>query len=234
MTEKARSALPAKLWPWHKHVCACQASGQTMVAYAKAHRLSVQAFYRAKGRLALRRGSTAAAWVFVPARRRGIGFSSPLELSRAPPERGGRGTRGGGSGTRESAAGGGRVVMMRPAPDLPVVYLCREAVDFRKGLYALAVLVESQLKLDPFSARLFAFRNRRATAVKVLYWERAGRFRNALSGLFYGQLRIYIPRAAFRPSKGTAGVTPAAPSQAPARASGVTGGTQAWAVPLAA
>ena len=64
--------------------------------------------------------------------------------------------------------------MMRPAPDLPVVYLCREAVDFRKGLYALAVLVESQLKLDPFSAKLFAFRNRRATAVKVLYWERNG------------------------------------------------------------
>ena len=48
--------------------------------------------------------------------------------------------------------------MMRPAPELPVVYLCREAVDFRKGLYALAVLVESQLKLDPFSAQLFAFR----------------------------------------------------------------------------
>ena len=53
MTEKARSALPAKLWPWHKHVCACQASGQTMVAYAKAHRLSVQAFYRAKARFHL-------------------------------------------------------------------------------------------------------------------------------------------------------------------------------------
>lgn len=64
--------------------------------------------------------------------------------------------------------------MMRPSPDLPVVYLCREAVDFRKGLQALAVLVESQLKLDPFSAQLFAFRNRRATAVKVLYWERNG------------------------------------------------------------
>ena len=64
--------------------------------------------------------------------------------------------------------------MMRPSPDLPMVYLCREAVDFRKGLHALAVLVESQLKLDPFSAQLFAFRNRRATAVKVLYWERNG------------------------------------------------------------
>ena len=36
------------------------------------------------------------------------------------------------------------------------------------------MLVESQLKLDPFSAQLFAFRNRRATAVKVLYGERNG------------------------------------------------------------
>ena len=32
----------------------------------------------------------------------------------------------------------------------------------------------NRLKLDPFSAQLFAFRNRRATAVKVLYWERNG------------------------------------------------------------
>jgi transposase len=64
--------------------------------------------------------------------------------------------------------------MMRPSSDLPVVYFCREAVDFRKGLKALAVLVESQLKLDPFSAQLFAFRNRRAMAVKVLHWERNG------------------------------------------------------------
>lgn len=51
MTEKAIPALPAKLWPWHEHVWACQASGETMVAYAKARRLSVQAFYRAKARL---------------------------------------------------------------------------------------------------------------------------------------------------------------------------------------
>jgi transposase len=64
--------------------------------------------------------------------------------------------------------------MMRPAPDLPVVYLCHETVDFRKGLHALAVLVESQLKLDPFSAQLFAFRNRRATAVKErFHWPRS-------------------------------------------------------------
>jgi hypothetical protein len=51
MAERAVPALPPELWPWHEHVCAWQASGQTMVAYAKAHRLSVQAFYRAKARL---------------------------------------------------------------------------------------------------------------------------------------------------------------------------------------
>lgn len=51
MTERGVPALPTKLWPWHEHVCAWQASGQTMVAYAKAHRLSVQAFYRAKARV---------------------------------------------------------------------------------------------------------------------------------------------------------------------------------------
>lgn len=46
--------------------------------------------------------------------------------------------------------------MMRPSNDLPSVYLCSEPVDFRKGLGALAVLVESALLLDPFSEHLFA------------------------------------------------------------------------------
>ena len=30
--------------------------------------------------------------------------------------------------------------MMRPANELPAVYLCREYVDFRKGINGLAVL----------------------------------------------------------------------------------------------
>ncbi|MGH8627600.1 MAG: IS66 family insertion sequence element accessory protein TnpB [Gammaproteobacteria bacterium] len=63
---------------------------------------------------------------------------------------------------------------MRPADDIPAVYVCREAIDFRKGLHALAVLVESQLKLNPFSTQLYVFCNRRRTGVKILYWERNG------------------------------------------------------------
>lgn len=54
------------------------------------------------------------------------------------------------------------------------VYLCREAVDFRKGASSLAVLVEQSLRLDPFARQVVVFRNARCTAVKVLYWERNG------------------------------------------------------------
>ncbi len=64
--------------------------------------------------------------------------------------------------------------MMRPADDLPEVYLCREPVDFRKGINTLAVLVEESLSLNPFSEHLFVFTNRRRDKVKVLYWEKSG------------------------------------------------------------
>lgn len=64
--------------------------------------------------------------------------------------------------------------MMRPSDDLPVVYLCRDAVDFRKGINGLAILVEESLQLDPFSEHLFVFCNRRRNRIKILYWERNG------------------------------------------------------------
>ncbi|MDH3282214.1 MAG: IS66 family insertion sequence element accessory protein TnpB [Gammaproteobacteria bacterium] len=63
---------------------------------------------------------------------------------------------------------------MRPSKDLPVVYLCREAVDFRKGINGLAALVEAELDLDPFSEQLFVFCNRRRNRLRILYWERNG------------------------------------------------------------
>ena len=64
--------------------------------------------------------------------------------------------------------------MMRPSNDLPAVYLCRDAIDFRKGINGLSVLVEDTLCLDPFSEHLFVFCNRRRNRVKILYWERSG------------------------------------------------------------
>ena len=63
---------------------------------------------------------------------------------------------------------------MRPSNDLDIVWLCRKAVDFRKGINGLSILVEDQLVRDPFSGQLFVFVNKKRDKIKILYWERAG------------------------------------------------------------
>lgn len=54
------------------------------------------------------------------------------------------------------------------------VYVHREAVDLRKSINGLAVLVEHALGLDPFAAALYVFANRRRNRVKILGWETNG------------------------------------------------------------
>ena len=46
-----------------------------------------------------------------------------------------------------------------------------EAVDFRNGIDGLARVCQEQLQADPFSGRLFVFRNRRRTALKILAYD---------------------------------------------------------------
>lgn len=62
---------------------------------------------------------------------------------------------------------------MRPSEQVQV-YLCREAVDMRRSINGLSVLVEQGLALDPFAAALYVFCNRKRDKIKVLYWERNG------------------------------------------------------------
>jgi len=64
--------------------------------------------------------------------------------------------------------------MMRPDCSIQTVYLCKAAVDFRKGINGLTVLVESTLALSPFTEHLFVFVNRRRDKIKILYWEKSG------------------------------------------------------------
>ena len=54
------------------------------------------------------------------------------------------------------------------------VFLHREAVDGRKSINGLALLVEQQLGLDPFAPALYVFRNRRRDRVRILLWDRNG------------------------------------------------------------
>ena len=43
--------------------------------------------------------------------------------------------------------------MIRPSNDLPAVYLCRDVVDFRKGINGLSIVVEEALLRDPCENR---------------------------------------------------------------------------------
>lgn len=49
-----------------------------------------------------------------------------------------------------------------------------EPVDFRTGIEALAALCRQQWDEDPFSGTLFVFRNRQATALKLLLYDGQG------------------------------------------------------------
>ena len=53
-------------------------------------------------------------------------------------------------------------------------WLATDHTDMRKGLDGLATLVQETLKKDPFSGHLFAFRGRKASTVKILFWDGTG------------------------------------------------------------
>jgi transposase len=57
-----------------------------------------------------------------------------------------------------------------------------QAVDFRKGIDGLARVCQEQLLADPFSGRLFVFRNRRQTALKILAYDWGGPVAGRLPG----------------------------------------------------
>lgn len=54
------------------------------------------------------------------------------------------------------------------------VYLYGEPTDMRKSFDGLYALARQGLKQDPLNGQLFAFVNRRATQMKVLYFDRSG------------------------------------------------------------
>lgn len=63
---------------------------------------------------------------------------------------------------------------LRPSTQIPVIYLYRPSVDFRKSHRGLTAIVELELGHDPFSGVLYVFRNRAFNKLKVLFWENNG------------------------------------------------------------
>ena len=59
-------------------------------------------------------------------------------------------------------------------PSAVKVYACKESVDMRKSFDGLCGCVQRFTGLEPFCGHLFAFFNKRATMVKILFWDRTG------------------------------------------------------------
>lgn len=63
--------------------------------------------------------------------------------------------------------------MLQITPQMRVL-VAVEPADFRKGIDGLAALCKASLEQDPFAGTVFVFRNRRATAIKVLVYDGQG------------------------------------------------------------
>lgn len=63
--------------------------------------------------------------------------------------------------------------MLQLTPHMRLL-VCVDPVDFRKGIDGLVRICRDELAEDPFRGTLFVFRNRRATAVKVLAYDGQG------------------------------------------------------------
>jgi transposase len=63
--------------------------------------------------------------------------------------------------------------MIQITPQMRVL-VAIEPVDFRRGIDGLARVCRAVLRSDPFSGTVFVFRNRRATAVRLLVYDGQG------------------------------------------------------------
>jgi transposase len=58
--------------------------------------------------------------------------------------------------------------------DPPEIYLYRDAVDFRKSINGLVMVVEQELALSPFAEALYVFCNWGRDKLKLVYWDKTG------------------------------------------------------------
>jgi len=54
------------------------------------------------------------------------------------------------------------------------IFVAIEPQDFRRGIDGMARVVRQELEADPFSGAVYVFRNRKATAVKLLVYDGQG------------------------------------------------------------
>lgn len=63
---------------------------------------------------------------------------------------------------------------MKPLSEFKNIYLYREAIDMRKAINGLSVLIEQEGVGDLFSPSLFVFTGKRRDSIKIIYFDRSG------------------------------------------------------------
>ena len=63
--------------------------------------------------------------------------------------------------------------MLQITPQMKIL-VAVEPADFRRGIDGLARLCQETLQQDPFVGTVFVFRNRKATALKILMYDGQG------------------------------------------------------------
>ncbi len=56
----------------------------------------------------------------------------------------------------------------------PEIYLHKDAVDFRKAINGLVVIVEQEMALSAYADAIFVFCNKHRDKLKVLHWDQTG------------------------------------------------------------
>ena len=72
------------------------------------------------------------------------------------------------------------------------IWLYKEAIDMRKSIDGLSIVVADNLNINPMNAEIFVFYNRYGDKIKILYWDKNG------FCLWYKRLekgRFKIPKA---------------------------------------
>ena len=54
------------------------------------------------------------------------------------------------------------------------IFIAIHPIDFRCGIYGIVKLCRNQYQQDPMSGHYFMFRNKRKTAIKLLYYDSQG------------------------------------------------------------
>ena len=63
--------------------------------------------------------------------------------------------------------------MIQVTPQMKIL-VAVEPADFRKGIDSLSCLCRTELDSDPLSGKMFVFRNRRKTSIKILVYDSQG------------------------------------------------------------